>query len=237
MQSLISIAIAPIIVLLLYIYIKDKYEKEPKILILKCFLMGVLSCLPIVYIEGFLNNFNKYIELYFYRAVYTSFVVASFTEEVFKFLIFILLILKIKKNNIYFNEPFDALVYSVSISLGFASIENILYVLSPSMGGVSTGILRSIFSVPAHAIFGVYMGKYLGYYKFSKKKILDKKIYMIKALLIGITVHGIYDLLLFSDIKYIQVLFIIYYIYILTGAKKILKQFIIVSPFKNKNKK
>lgn len=229
MQNLISIAIAPIILLLIYIYIKDKYEKEPKLLVLKCFILGVVSSIPIMYFERFFTQFTPN-ENFFYYALYISFIVASFTEETFKFFIFYCLILKNKKNNYYFNEPFDGLVYCAFISLGFAFIENILYVLSPSMGGINTGILRSIFSVPAHFIFAIYMGNYLSKYKFNK---LNNKILLLLAYIVPIFIHGIYDLLLFSDMYYIQILFLIYYIYIVLRSKFIISRFISISPFKN----
>ncbi|MFI3231474.1 MAG: PrsW family intramembrane metalloprotease [bacterium] len=239
MTDLVGIAVAPILVLLIYIYIRDKYEKEPKILCLKCLLIGALSSLPIVYVERLLFELAPISNNYFYKAFYISFVVASFTEETFKYIIFALLIYYNKKNRGYFNEPFDGLVYSAFISLGFALVENILYVLSPTLGGISTGILRSIFSIPAHFIFAIYMGYYFSNNKFNKFNKSNNKINNISLLyayIVPILVHGVYDLLLFSNLYYIQVLFLLYFIYILLSSIRIIKQFINSSPFKYNNK-
>jgi RsiW-degrading membrane proteinase PrsW (M82 family) len=85
-----------------------------------------------------------------------------------------------------FNEPFDGIVYSLTVSLGFAGLENILYVLD---GGVETAVLRMFTAVPAHASFGVLMGYFLGKAKFEHKK----GHYAIYALAVATLFHGAYD--------------------------------------------
>ena len=215
------IAIAPIVIILLTIYIKDKFEKEPIILALTGTLLAFIMAIPITFTEKYLLNFAPQKTIYY--AFYVSFVIAAFVEETYKYIILRFLIWK---NNNY-NEPVDGILYSVYISLGFATIENILYVFNPTLGGLQTAILRAIFSIPAHAIFGVYMGYYLSKEKFFKVKI------NFLSILMPIFIHGLYDLLLFFKAKYISVLFILFFIYIAIISVKRINKYIDISPFKN----
>jgi protease PrsW len=105
-------------------------------------------------------------------------------EEFSKF-IFVRWVLYPNKN---FNEPFDGIVYAVTVSLGFAGLENILYVLGDN-GGVETAILRMFTAVPAHASFGVLMGYFLGKAKFEHQKAH----HAFYALGVAALFHGAYD--------------------------------------------
>jgi RsiW-degrading membrane proteinase PrsW (M82 family) len=108
-----------------------------------------------------------------------------------------------------FNETYDGIVYSVFISLGFATTENIGYVL---LSGFHTAFIRSITAVPAHALFGVTMGYYLGKAKFADEK--RKMRYLILAFIVPIVLHGIYDFILFSRSMELMLLFIPYMLYL-----------------------
>ena len=221
MINILYIALAPTIIILLTIYIKDKYEKEPIKLALTGTLFGFISAIPITFTEKYLLNFIMPDSIYY--AFYVSFIIAAFVEETYKYIILKFLIWK----NSNYNEPVDGILYAIYISLGFATIENILYVFNPVLGGLKTAILRAIFSIPAHAIFGVYMGYYLSKEKFFKHKI------NFLSLLIPIIVHGFYDLLLFYDMKYMHIIFLIYFIYIFIVGIKRINKYIRISPFKN----
>nr|WP_317356893.1 PrsW family glutamic-type intramembrane protease [uncultured Tyzzerella sp.] len=221
MGKLIYVCLAPIVIILLTIYIKDKYEKEPIKLALTGTLYGMLSSIPIVFTERYVMSFAPASSSIYYP-FFVSFMVAAFVEEAYKYIILIFLIYK---NNNY-NEPFDGILYAVYISLGFATIENILYVFNPILGGIYTGIARAIFSIPAHAMFGIYMGYYL-----SREKFFNKKI-KIFSLIVPIFIHGIYDLLLFTNIKYSNIFFIMFFVYITIVSLKRVKYYIKISPFK-----
>jgi RsiW-degrading membrane proteinase PrsW (M82 family) len=121
-------------------------------------------------------------------AGWTAFVVAAFTEEVFKFTAVMILFW----NNRAFNEKFDGIVYAGFISLGFAGIENVLYVLE---GGTQVGLLRAFTAVPAHALFGIIMGYRVGLAKFYPK---EKWHHLLFALAIPVLLHGVYDFILMS---------------------------------------
>lgn len=222
MINLLMISVSPIFIVLIYIYIKDKYEKEPKKFALKSCIYGMFLTIPIIFTENFIQTFIP-LESKFYSA-YMAFGVAGLIEEGYKFLLFLLLIYKNKN----YNEPFDGILYAVFISLGFACIENIAYVLNPIIGGFKTGFLRSIFSIPAHAMFGVYMGYFISRYKFLNGK------YIILSLIYSIIIHGLYDLTLFVHFNYDGIIFILIYIFICISSIFMMKNYIKLSPFKKK---
>ena len=121
---------------------------------------------------------------------YDSFITAGIPEELCKFLVFMIFIWNDKN----FDEYFDGIVYASFISLGFATVENIMYVMP---GGIGTGIVRALISVPAHFLFGVILGYFLSLAKFNSDK---KGRYIIIGLLIAMAAHGLFDwLLMFSD--------------------------------------
>jgi len=139
-------------------------------------------------------------------------VVAGTTEELFKFLALYMLVWKSPS----FNEKFDGIVYAVFVSLGFAGVENVLYVID---GGMQTALTRALTAVPAHAIFGITMGYYLGIARIYEEM---KGRYLGMALLVPIVLHGIYDFILMVDIGWLLLLFFPYIIVLyIMGVKKI----------------
>jgi RsiW-degrading membrane proteinase PrsW (M82 family) len=183
---LLALALAPGVAIALYIYLKDKHEREPLGLLLMSFFYGVLSIFVTLLVswplELLVINKQDAAELFA-----DAFFKVALVEEFSKF-IFIRFILFRNKN---FNEPFDGIVYAVMVGMGFATLENIVYVYQY---GMATGILRMFSAVPAHACFAILMGYYLGRAKFSK----EKNLYFTLLALISATVfHGLYDYFLF----------------------------------------
>jgi RsiW-degrading membrane proteinase PrsW (M82 family) len=203
-------SLAPVFIILFYIYFRDKYEKEPFGLLVKSVIAGVLIVLPVFFAERLLMALMPPLGKVG-TAAYQAFVVAGATEEAFKFLAIYLLVWR----NPSFNEKFDGIVYSVFVSLGFAAVENVLYVMD---GGMQTAMVRALTAVPAHALFGVTMGYYLGIARMYDEL---KKAYLLRALLFPILLHGIYDFILMVEIGWLLLLFIPYVIglYVL-GMKK-----------------
>jgi RsiW-degrading membrane proteinase PrsW (M82 family) len=115
-----------------------------------------------------------------------AFIVVALVEEFSKYVIVKLYAQKNKE----FNESFDGIVYAVFVSMGFAALENVLYVFQY---GVATGITRAFTAVPAHAVFGVLMGYFMGKAKFSENKFILN----ITGLLLATIFHGAYDFFLF----------------------------------------
>ncbi|RKD92692.1 PrsW family glutamic-type intramembrane protease [Mangrovibacterium diazotrophicum] len=210
MNSLLLIALAPVAILLAYIWLRDKYEKEPWQLLLKALALGAISVIPVLFVERFLMGFIDLFSGYL-RAFWNAFVVAAFTEELFKFIFLYLLIWKSRD----FNEKFDGIVYAVFISLGFAGVENVMYVLNYGHG---VGITRALTAVPAHFLFGVSMGYFFGMARFYA----DRRPAMIRmALLVPMLLHGIYDFILMSQQQLLLLLFIPFVIWMWRfGLKK-----------------
>lgn len=191
------IAIAPVLALLTFVYFRDKYEKEPIGMILKGLIFGGIIIFPVAFIESLLMKIGSSLPV-IPKAAWDGFFVAGFTEELFKYLIVLLLFFR----NRNFNERYDGIVYAVSVSLGFAGIENIMYVFQH---GMTTGLLRAFTAVPAHMIMGTVMGYYLGLARFTPSR---RTYYLIMALLIPVIIHGFYDFVLMSQHPALLAIFI-----------------------------
>jgi len=202
-MDLLLVSIAPVVIIAFYIYFRDKYEKEPIGLLLLSLLAGALIIIPILVFESLLSKLSPASPI-IAKAAYEGFIVASFTEEGFKLLAVLILIWK----NSNFNEKFDGIVYAVFVSLGFAAIENLGYVLP---GGLHVGFLRAITAVPFHAIMGIIMGFYLGQAKFDR---YFKSENIIKAFLLPFVFHGVYDFCLMSENVIFLLLWIPFLIYL-----------------------
>ena len=196
-KSLVFVSLAPVMIITIYVYLRDKYEKEPIGRLLLALTAGLLIVPPVIAVEGVLMSFSGRTEGLLYH-FYNAFVVASFTEEGFKYLAFMLLIWKSRD----FNEKFDGIVYAVFISLGFAAVENLLYVYK---GGYQVGMLRAFTAVPAHAIFGISMGYHFGLAKFYP----DERSKQLRlAFIFPFLWHGVYNFLLMSGKPFLMLLFV-----------------------------
>ena len=201
-MNLLLLSLSPVFVILFYVYFRDKYEKEPLGLLIKALLAGGFVVIPVL----FAGQFFEHLRPVFGSvgdAFYTSFIVAGFTEELFKFLILYLLIW----SNPNFNEKFDGIVYAVFISLGFAAVENVIYIAE---GGLKVAMIRSVTAVPAHALFGIRMGYYFGIAHMYKEL---RKTFLLKALLVPVLLHGIYDFMLLSQIYILLLAFVPYLVW------------------------
>lgn len=191
-MQVLALSLAPVIALFTYFYVRDKYEKEPKLLLLKVFMWGALSVFPAILLGLGLHRLLAMIALpesplYIFIE---NFVVIALVEELVKFYV----LMRLAYPHQAFNEPYDGMMYAITASLGFAALENILYV---AQGGVAVAFARMVLSVPAHALFGAFMGYYAGRAKFS---IGREKYYLFNALLIPTLLHGTYDVLLSTRI-------------------------------------
>ena len=223
--SLLALAIAPGIAISMYIYFKDKHEKEPLKLLIISFILGALSVIPttILSLVGlFVFGLDPESNSMLYSLL-SCVVGIGLVEEYSKF-IFVRYYTYRKDD---FNEPFDGIVYCVMVSMGFATIENILYAYQY---GEFTAWARMFTAVPMHAIFAIIMGYYMGIQKYY-----GKKNYALIGLLYAATLHGVYDFVLMSpDIpEGIQVLgFIGCIIFGIRVARKSIKLHQDNSPFK-----
>ena len=185
-------ALAPVAVLLYYIYRKDQFQREPVKELLKAFGLGVLSVFVSLCISIPLESLGFFTlsPSGLWGAVSVSFFGAAIPEEIAKFLLFWLFVRK----NRFFDEHMDGIVYAAVVSLGFAAFENIQYLFSSS-NWVATGIVRALFSVPGHFFFGILMGYYYSLVRFDPFASSVNKILVLGA---PILAHGIFDSILFA---------------------------------------
>jgi len=220
---LVTLSISPGIFIMVTIYNLDEYDKEPLWLLAIAFIFGAINLHLDIDILDFLFSLitaeNDFIR------IGEEALSVGFTEELLKFLVVILIIYPNKN----FDEPFDGIVYSVFVGMGFATAENMTFVLQ---GGAGLAVMRMLSAVPAHFVFAVIMGYYLGKAKSSKN---SQFLFIGLSLLIPVLIHSLYDYFLFLDfvpglwIGGIVTLVLTFFV-----AKKSMVEALDASPFKKK---
>ncbi len=187
----IAIAVAPGLAICLYIFYTDLYNREPKSNLIISFILGCAAILPAIWFE---RTFASTLDGTVYGVAVFSYAIVAFSEEISKFLGLRLY----SYNQRSFDEPLDGIVYGVVVSMGFATVENVKYVLEYAQvgRGMEVGIQRMFLSVPAHATFGVIMGYFVGKAKFTPQK---STLLMLLGIIGAIFFHGTYDFFLFLD--------------------------------------
>lgn len=213
------IAITPAMAIILGVYLSDKNDREPFKLLTLTYFLGALASIPILIVEEFFLRLNIFTGVF--NSLYIAFIVAGFTEEYFKRLV----VLKVPYKTKYFNEKLDGIVYSVFSAMGFATVENIIYVVYRYANNPHVGLYRGVFSVPAHAAFGITMGYYLSLAKFDKDD-RRSKINMRRSLYMPMLLHGGFNFILMTQIPILSMLFIPYVIYLWWLNQKKLNKFI-----------
>lgn len=184
MKLILMLALLPVAAVFYYVYRKDRDPEPPRTLGF-AFLWGCVSVIPAIIAELVFESENLAIE---------TFLCVGLVEESVKLAVLMLYIWK----HADFNDSFDAIVYSVTVSLGFAAIENIMYVFQ---GGVMVAVMRALLSIPGHAAFAILMGLFLArakhhfYYGRRQQQYLN----LFLALCTATTAHGIYDYLALSS--------------------------------------
>lgn len=184
------LALAPCLAIMVYIYWKDKFDKEPLRVLLITFLLGALSALPVVISGHFLESFgfDPFSKSIFWSFI-SMFCVVGIIEEGFKFLAVYLY----AHRQHAFNEPFDGITYGVMSAMGFASLENLLYVFG-NEESESIAWMRMFTAVPAHAFFGIISGYYLGLQRF-----MNKPGYALLGVLLAALLHTSYNFFLVNS--------------------------------------
>lgn len=204
-------ALFPVFLILLYVYRLDKNEREPMRFVIKVVAFGALFSLPCAGVESFLTSL--FAQIYDTESIQYAWientVAVALVEEFSKWLVLMIFVWK----NQNFDYRYDGIVYAVSASMGFAALENILYVISY---GTGVSIARAIFAIPGHATFGVFMGFFLSRAKtfWIDNKAFGKIIYQLLALFIPMLIHGCYDFLLSEQVdaagfQYVFYIFVI----------------------------
>lgn len=252
------VALLPAVALGIYVFKKDRHEKEPFWLLALLFVSGVIIAWPVVEVETFLDNtifgiFSSfgissegstvYVSdaMYYLYHLCDNIIGIALVEEGFKWLMLFLITRKSK----HFNSLFDGVIYAVFVSLGFAALENVLYVFSY---GLETGLLRAVTAVPGHVFDAVIMGYCYSFYHIYEKaqtyekQFVDlgvitsnqqvmsryKKIYLAASIIAPVFIHGMYDFMLSVDSVFWSLFFYIFlaglYIYSFRTVRKFSKQ-------------
>jgi RsiW-degrading membrane proteinase PrsW (M82 family) len=183
-----ALAIAPGIAVCLFIYSLKKYGKGPMAFLVLSFVLGMVATLPALLVQMLAVDVRDAPSRHSILSyVWYAFVIVAFSEEGSKFLV--LRFFAYPRPT--FNEPFDGILYSVMIGMGFATVENIEYV---SQFGLETGVSRFFLAIPAHASFAVLMGYNVGRAKVERQRSVWL---MCKGLLIAVLFHGSFDFFLF----------------------------------------
>lgn len=178
----VSAAVIPAVFLVVYFWKSDRFPEPPKV-VMTTFILGILSIIPsTIFALPFYVISQKIQNPYLY-GIWQAFMCAAIPEESAKFLVIFFYCYK----HPALDEVMDGFVYGATASLGFAALENIMYVAD---GGLSVAVTRAFTSVPAHAFFGMFTGYYLAVYKMTSVK---KKSILMKGLMTAVLLHGLYD--------------------------------------------
>ena len=202
------VGMLPAILLIIYIYKIDSVEKEPFPLLLSLFLLGGFSTIAASLLEeagsfiatGLIRDQRSVL----FQCV-MNFLIVGVSEEGVKYLV-------LRKRTCYrpeFNFRFDAVVYSVSVSLGFAAFENVLYIMNFGLG---VAPIRAVTAIPMHCITGIFMGHYYGQAKYCefRHEWTKMSIYNITAYVVPVLLHGFYDFAAGSESNLLAGIFLAY---------------------------
>lgn len=183
-------AVAPALIILLYYYRQDRLRPEPAGFLVKVFVLGIASTYPAIRLDMFLTDIEFYNMLpkpaY---ELFVAFIQAGFFEELLKFLVVMIFVYRHR----HFDEVTDGILYTITVSLGFAAVENVLYVVGKPF---NVALARALTAVPFHAVCSGVMGYYIGRAKFARVKRMERRL-LLTGFSIAVLVHGVYNFLLY----------------------------------------
>lgn len=187
--GLIVLAVLPSLVVSYYVFHLSGYDKAKVLPLGLCFVLGVLITVPALQFQEYLEGLGIGDTHTLWHTLLTAFVGVALNEEMSKSLcVFIY-----PFHRPFFNTVLDGILCAVMVGMGFATLENIIYANS---FGYETVLIRSFTAIPAHAIFGVIIGYYIGVAKLKKKQ---RALTIFKGLLLAVLLHGIYDFFLLQE--------------------------------------
>ena len=205
MDYLLLAAVVPPLFLGYRIYKMDSVEKEPVSLLIKLLVGGGLITFVASVAEDLLSVLHSSPVLSYWAAqVIENFIVVALTEELCKYIILKWMTWK----NPEFNYTFDGVVYAVTVSLGFALVENIMYVYAY---GINTAMIRAFTAIIAHAVFGVIMGYYYGEARKAASAGRGAAALGLRnrGILMAVLLHGLYDLTASQESELFTLLFLL----------------------------
>jgi len=207
---LLALGLGPVGFWLLYFYLKDRFEPEPLRWILKIFFLGMLVVLPVAVIEILAETVTG--------PFLMMTVVAPVAEELGKFAVVYYGVY----HHAEFSEPMDGIIYAVTAALGFASLENLLYITQYArislFMGITVGVLRAILSVPGHALYSSIWGYAMGVAKFRQG--IRRGEIILAGLALAILLHALFNFLILDVFGFvILIVFLVPAMWWLFGRK------------------
>jgi protease PrsW len=195
--ALVAAAVAPAAFLLYFVYIRDRYEREPLGLVLRVYLISLLTVIPALILElvGEAAIDRTAPGSALVEQVILALLVVALAEEGTKLAFLIWLAYRRAE----FNEVYDGIVYAVAVGLGFATTENVFYVFAGGSvgGGIVIAVVRAVTAVPGHALWGVMLGYFVGRAKFAATR-GERQRLTLTGLALAVAMHGLYDFCLLA---------------------------------------
>ena len=214
-------ALLPAFVLLRYVYRHDAVEKEPAGLLASLLGMGCLAALCAGALEGIADELLRFAvdptsPLY---AILLAFLVVAAAVEGMK-----LFFLKRRSwNHPAFNYRFDGIVYAAFVSLGFAALENVQYVVNY---GLSVALPRALLAIPGHLSFSVFMGVY-----YSRARLLESRgdhdgarRALRAGFAVSVLLHGFYDACAMLGTNLASLMFLVFVVVMFSLAFRTLRR-------------
>ena len=216
MLNLILLATIPPLLIVFFVYRNDLYEKEPHKLLISTFLLGCVLIIPMIILETLT-------QMIFTNVFFFSLLGIALVEEGVKYIA----LLKYNLPKKDFNEPYDGIIYSLFLTMGFALVENISYVIGNEETGFSVAIARMFTAIPMHATCGIVMGYFLGLAKIEGE---NKTRNLALAIAVPVLIHGLYNYFIFVELIALSLLIVVLGVRYSLKAIKIHQE---KSPFKN----
>ncbi len=208
MIALIGAAVAPGIAILSYFYLRDSLEPEPISMVIRSFIFGMLLVVPIMVLQYIMQN-----EWNWRDGIVAEVFQSAVVEEFFKWMVIYFTVYK----HLEFDEPYDGIVYAVAVSLGFATLENLFYLI---INGTNIAIWRAFLPVSSHALFAVWMGYYLGRAKFSKDA-KHERLFLWMSIALPIGLHALYNVIFLAVQNWLVVIVPFMFVLWWQGLKKV----------------
>ncbi|MDD4327317.1 MAG: PrsW family intramembrane metalloprotease [Eubacteriales bacterium] len=187
---LLPLAVIPPILFMLFIFWMDRHKPESMKHVMFCLLLGALSTIPAIIVQTLFGAVPLFGLPGAAGGTYESFLLVAPSEEILKFLVIWIFI----RRKPFFDEVNDGIVYYGTGAIGFALLENILYVLG---NGLGTGILRAFTAIPLHTFCGVIVGYHMGLARFGKKR--NPQLIILRGLFLAVITHASYNSLIAAE--------------------------------------
>ncbi|MEZ4449002.1 MAG: PrsW family glutamic-type intramembrane protease [Nannocystaceae bacterium] len=184
--TVVALAFAPGLFWLWVFVRSNRHRPDPIALVIRTFLLGILVALPIVFVESVLTGPGGLAIDTLPEVLFSSFVVAGLAEELAKYLVVRLSL----SDSPYLDEPLRGLVYASAAALGFATLENVGYMLDL---GVEVIAPRAVTATVGHVAFSALWGYGLGADRLARDDKRPVRGFAILGLVGSIVAHGLYD--------------------------------------------